>query len=338
MNNIKKIGLSALAGSLVAISANAAELAVSGSVELTYVDTGGDAGNEVTGNSFGANSGITFSGSGDVGFGTVSMTRAINDTNTGWGSSFQTLDMGDMGIVSFDSTGGALVGLTAKDDTLPTAYEESWTGVGSSGVSGVGSTNVIGYRNTFEGVSISAGYTNGEGATSTGESAASGAGAHGSTADLHLEMNVPELDGFTLGLGISDSTASNKGAGTSDTQTVQATATYTIGPVALGYRMAEVNDGLTGAADHAVDAFSIAFNVNDNFAISYGEVSNEQKAIAATAAVTNDIKGYSAAYTMGAASIRFNHSSSDNDAQGAAATHTVGANDETTEISLALSF
>ena len=30
MNNLKKIGLSALAGSLVAISANAAELSVSG--------------------------------------------------------------------------------------------------------------------------------------------------------------------------------------------------------------------------------------------------------------------------------------------------------------------
>ena len=55
MNNLKKIGLSALAGSLVAISANAAELSVSGSVELTYTDTGGTSGNEVTGNSFGAN-------------------------------------------------------------------------------------------------------------------------------------------------------------------------------------------------------------------------------------------------------------------------------------------
>ena len=60
MNNLKKIGLSALAGSLVAISANAAELSVSGSVELTYTDTGGTGGNEVTGNSFGANSGIAF--------------------------------------------------------------------------------------------------------------------------------------------------------------------------------------------------------------------------------------------------------------------------------------
>jgi outer membrane protein OmpU len=52
MNNMKKIGLSALAGSLVAFSANAAELSVAGGVELTYTDTGGNKGNEVTGNSY----------------------------------------------------------------------------------------------------------------------------------------------------------------------------------------------------------------------------------------------------------------------------------------------
>ena len=51
MNNLKKIGLSALAGSLVAISANAAELTVSGSVEVTYTDTGGTAGNRQQGSS-----------------------------------------------------------------------------------------------------------------------------------------------------------------------------------------------------------------------------------------------------------------------------------------------
>jgi outer membrane protein OmpU len=322
MNNIKKIGLSALAGSLVAISANAAELAVSGSVELTYVDTGGDTGNEVTGNSFGANSGITFSGSGDVGFGTVSLTRAINDTNTGWGSSFQTLDMGDMGILSFDSTGGALVGLTANDDLLPTAYEESWTGVGSSGVSGVGSTNVIGYTNTIQGVSISAGYTNGEGSTSTGESAASGAGAHGSTAGIYLSMSP--VEGLTVGAGASESSASKLGAAsnTDDTVNMQASITYAMGPVAIGYREAEVNDGAKGAASHEINAFSIAFNVNENFAISYGEVENTQNAAAASVSVVNDIKGYSAAYTMGAASVRINRSESDNDAVGTTNVHT----------------
>ena len=150
MTNMKKLGLSALAGSLVAFSANAAELSVGGGVELTYVDTGGNKGNEVTGNSYGANSSITMTGSGDVGFGTVSMTRTINDSANGWGSSHQSLDMGDMGVFSFDSSAGGLVGVTANDDLMPTAYEEASTGVSSKGVSGGGSTNVIGYSQRFE--------------------------------------------------------------------------------------------------------------------------------------------------------------------------------------------
>ena len=45
MINLKKVGLTALAGSLVAFSANTAEMSVSGGVELTYVDTGGTGSN-----------------------------------------------------------------------------------------------------------------------------------------------------------------------------------------------------------------------------------------------------------------------------------------------------
>jgi len=325
---MKKIGLSALAGSLVAISANAAEISVSGSMELTYVDTGGDSGNEVTGNSFGANSGITFKGSGDVGFGTASMTRAINDTNTGWGSSFQTLDMGEIGTFSFDSTGGALVGLKANDDTLPTAYEEVWTGVSGSGVSGVGSTNVIGYKGTFEGVSISAGYT--KGGTATGESTSSGPGSHGSIKGLYLSMSP--IDGLTVGVGGSDNSTTSIVVNSTDTTELLASANYAMGPVAVGARMAEVNNGGVGKGANEIIGYSVAFNVNENFAISYGEQENKKIGVSSTAAVTEDVTGISAAYTMGAASVRMNHSESTNDG------NVLSADDETTEISLALTF
>ena len=329
MNNLKKIGLSALAGSLVAISANAAELSVSGSVEVTYTDTGGTVGNEVTGNSFGAKSDMTFTGSGDVGFGTVTMNRALSDAGA-ITTSYQTLDMGDMGTLSFDSTAGQLVGIAANDDLMPTAYEEVWTGVSGSGISGVGSTNVIGYTNTFAGVSISAGYTNGEGATQTGESAASGAGAHGSTRDIYLSMSP--IDGLTIGAGQSVNSGTDTSTTSSDTVESVANIVYTMGPVSAGYRVGESEDGTAGAASHAITAWSVAFNVNDNFAISYGEQENEQNAISATAAVAEDVTGLSAAYTMGAASVRFNHSESSNDG------HVSTVDDETTEISLALSF
>jgi len=328
MTNMKKLGLSALAGSLVAFSANAAELSVSGGVELTYVDTGGNTGNEVTGNSYGANSGVTLSGSGDVGFGTVSMTRALNDTNSGWGSSFQTLDMGDMGVLSFDSTAGALVGITANDDLLPTAYEEAWTGVSGSGVSGVGSTNVIGYRNTFGMFSVSAGYS--QGGTSTAESASSGAGAHGSITDIYV--SVSPMDGLTVGAGHAENTSTDISATSTDTTSMVAQAVYTTGPVSFGYRVAQKNGGTASTASRVVEAMSVAFNVNDSFAVSYGVQDTEKEAISATAAVTEAVTGISAAYTSGAASVRVNHSKADHD------NGVSGVDDETTEVSLVLSF
>ena len=329
MNNLKKIGLSALAGSLVAISANAAELSVSGSVEVTYTDTGGTVGNEITGNSFGAKSDMTFTGSGDVGFGTVTMNRALSDAGA-ITTSYQTLDMGDMGTLSFDSTAGQLVGIAANDDLMPTAYEEVWTGVSGSGIAGVGSTNVIGYTNTFAGVSISAGYTNAEGSGQTGESASSGAGFHGSTRDVYLSMSP--IDGLTIGAGQSVNSSTDTSTTSSDTVESVANIVYTMGPVSAGYRMGESEDGTASAASHAITGWSVAFNVNDNFAVSYGELENEQNAIGATAAITEEVTGLSAAYTMGAASVRFNHSESSNDG------HVSTVDDETTEISLALSF
>ena len=39
--NIKKIGMTALAGSLVAMGANAAEMSVSGNAKVTYVTNSG---------------------------------------------------------------------------------------------------------------------------------------------------------------------------------------------------------------------------------------------------------------------------------------------------------
>tara|TARA_Y100000591_G_scaffold106725_1_gene90867 strand:+ start:824 stop:1810 length:987 start_codon:yes stop_codon:yes gene_type:complete len=328
MTNIKKLGLSALAGSLVAVSANAAELSVAGGVELTYVDTGGNTGNEVTGNSYGANSSVTMTGSGDVGFGTVSMTRTLNDTNSGWGSSFQTLDMGDMGVFSFDSTGGALVGITANDDLLPTAYEEAWTGVSGSGVVGVGSTNVIGYRNSFGMFSVSAGYT--QNGTANAESASNGEGSHGSITDIYV--SVSPIDGLTIGAGHAENTGADTSATSEDTQSVVAQAVYSTGPVSFGYRQSYQDKGAAGTASRDIEGMSVAFNVNDNFAISYGVQDTTVEAISATAAVTEEVTGISAAYTSGAASVRVNHSKADND-NGAS-----GTDDETTEVSLVLSF
>ena len=310
MINLKKIGLTALTGSLVAFSASAVEFGVAGGVELTLTDTGGTAGNEVTGNQFGANSALTFTASGDVGFGTVTATRALLDSagaSGGISTSHQTLDMGDMGIFSFDGQGGAHVGTTANDDVLPTAYEEVWTGVAGDGIAGVGSTNVIGYQNTFSGVSVSAGYTNSEGSTATAESSSSGAG-HGSTYDVYVSMAA--MEGLKVGIGASRNSSTDSANVGDDTSEWISHAVYSTGPVSVGIRLGKTNPGTVGTAGKDILGYSVAFNVNENFALSYAEQEIEK---GGTTAVTEEVSAISAAYTVGAASVRFHRAESSND-------------------------
>ena len=59
MNNLKKVGLTALAGALVSVSANAAELSVTGGASISF------AGEEkkTTGNGWSTVDGLTFSAS-----------------------------------------------------------------------------------------------------------------------------------------------------------------------------------------------------------------------------------------------------------------------------------
>ena len=63
MNNITKIGLTALAGSLVATSAFAGAMSVSGSAKVTYGSNGEE---RSTGAPYSNSKGITFSGSGEL--------------------------------------------------------------------------------------------------------------------------------------------------------------------------------------------------------------------------------------------------------------------------------
>ena len=63
MNNIKKIGLTALAGSLVTLGSHAGEMSVSGGIN-TVLKFG--KGGENTSRSIGADRDVTFSGSGEL--------------------------------------------------------------------------------------------------------------------------------------------------------------------------------------------------------------------------------------------------------------------------------
>ena len=327
MKNLKKIGLSALAGSLVAFSASAVEMSVSGTSEVTYTTSSGTAG--ASGNPMGSNTSIKFSGSGNVGWADVTIVRTINDgLGSAFLSAYQTMDMGDMGKVSFDAIGGGLEGLAPNDDVLPTAYEEMWNGISGTGMSGAASNDTLGYSNSMMGVDLSLAYSKGGTAASSDGSAGTEISA-GDTKDWHVSYAIPGYEGLVLKHGRS--TTSYTAAGANDDTYENTHVIYTQGNVSGGIRIGEAQSGTTGTAGENIQAASIAFNINDNFAVSVGTQETEFDKSSGVD-VTETVDAISASYTVGAASIRA-HIGDGGDIDGLA-----GANAEFMELSLVLSF
>ena len=327
MKNIKKVGLSALAGSLVAFSANAVDMSVTGTAEVTYTTNGGTS--SVTGNPFGSNTSLKFSGSGDVGFGTATIVRTINDSlGSAYLSAYTTLDMGDMGKLSHDAIGGGLEGTAANDDILPTAYEEVWNDISGTGVLGAASNDTIGYSNTIMGATISLATTKGgTGASADGKNDGEGVTSH--ISDWHVKTPVPYVDGLTIAYGQSKTEFAISSE--NDDTSMVGHILYNMGPASLGYRIAEQQDGSNGSNGLNVEAYAVAFNLNDEMSVSLATQDTEYDVPSGTN-VTETVDAVNASYTVGAASVRATFSESDNDGG------QTGDTDEHMELSLVLSF
>jgi outer membrane protein OmpU len=331
MNNLKKVGLTALAGSLVAFSAQAVEMAVSGSAKVTYINGHGT---EVDGNPMGMNTSMVFSGSGEVNGYATNLTIVSADKVGGMSSAALSIDLGDMGKITFDQHTGA-GGISTIDDKTPTAAEEVWdgidavTGTGQGRVGG-GNDGVFVYANSFAGYNLSAQVSKGS-RTNNSDDANSG-GTGGGSWDFALTTDGL-MDGLSVGAGYGKiANGAQTGANSDDTdEHMVAFANYTIGMVTVGYSEAAISAGVAGGQTEYAKAFGIAANLSDNLSISYGEREVEY-ANASAAHVTNDMSGIALAYTMGSAKVTVQKNESDNNAGSA------GTNDENTEIALSLSF
>ena len=313
MNNLKKIGLSALAGSLVAFSANAVEMSVSGTAEITYATLKGDGTAGVTtGSPWGSNTSMAFTGSGNVGWADVTLKRTINDKlGSAYLSAWQTMDMGDLGTISFDAIGGGLEGVTAYDDKLPTAYEEIWNGVSGSGIAGAASNDTIGYSNSFGPVSISLATSKAGGVAASTDGGVAAEPVTGTISDAHVTLDASMLlDGLTVMAGTSTTDYTN--AGDQDDTAHVGHIVYSTGPVSVGYRMGQAQSGTDGTAGQNIEAMSIAFAVNDEISVSVGTQDTEYDTASGTN-ITENVDAISASYTVGAASIRMHNATSSND-------------------------
>mgnify|MGYP001232039862 FL=1 len=301
MDNIKKIGLTALAGSLVAVSAaNAGALSVSGGAKFGYAASDGNEDLETDGNRFGMQKLISFSGSGELDNGnTISLTHNMAVTG-GLSTSVLKYDMGDMGSLTYSEDSGD-VGIGKIDDLMPTAEEEVTNGIDADTASGAnealvgkvdGGMTGFNYVYTMDMATIQLGYS--PKTTSGNNDDGSNSGAGGKKSSTSIAVTATPMDGLTVFGGTGD-----KGTGTQEDDHDTYGLKYAFGPITVGYQHSEIDFAATTSNDLETDMFGVSFQVNDDLSISYGEQDTE----AETSSVEQEVSGMSVAYSMGSISI-----------------------------------
>ena len=327
---MKKIGLTALAGSLVASTAIAGELTITGGAILSYKAFDGS--NDATDNpnKIAMDQELTAAGSAELDNGmTVSLSHALTSTGSGSATSSITLDMGDMGTIAYSdaSIGG---GLNALDDITPTAWEEVTDGVAGEVQAGMGNGSGFAYSNTVAGAALSIQYSENFTATGSDGTQTTAAAANGLGTSHSVGVTYPVGDtGLTVYGGFGTE-------GQADTTTIDHDTIgvkYAMGAFTVGY---QVNDEDNSAADNTAAAdedleteiFGLSFSVNDDLSVSYG---NHKTSSTATSALDQEIDGVSIAYSMGGMTLSvYNH-------EGENISNVAGTS-EGTEISLAFAF
>jgi len=275
MNKLTKIGASALAGSLVAFSVNAAEVSVGMGASITYNNTGAD----VTGNNFTMGDSLNFSASGETDGGLMITSKM--EIDGGAEDDHSITIAGDFGTLIFDGH-GASTPMGAIDDKSPNAYEESWdvvSGADAGIINGNAQDNMFIFNtNEMNGVSASVSYVR-----------SSTASANSGTS---LALKYTGVEGLTVGYGMEDDEST---AGTTVDESVLY-ATYASGPVTVGFTVSE-SDSSAASADKEFESAGVTYAVNDDFSVGY-HVSNLE-----TTQVTSDgdqeATGYSFSYTSG---------------------------------------
>ena len=309
MTNFKKIGMTALAGSLAAIGyAQAGALDVTGTARMEYQSTTSAAGN--ADDSFAQNTSISFSGSGELDNG---MTVSYFSLQAGSNASSQSVsvDMGDTGKVMMSNYNMAGIGMI--QDKVPNGGEQPWDDLGTHGApeQGVASPhagNRLGYSNTIGGATVSASLDYQQSSPTTS-----------------LAVSMPLMDGLEVGVGM----ATDQDSATTEQDIETAYITYAMGGISVGYQLTEVN---AAAANSDIDrtSYGISFAVNDNLSVGYGVSNTEFEASSITSDEENT--GIGIAYTSCGMKLGIINNVKDN-AGG------VGATDlETTELQLTFAF
>ena len=281
MNNLKKIGLTALAGSLVATSvAYAGELAVTGSAGMKIENSS----NSSAGKTVGMDNNIYFKGSGETDSGlNINVSYELDDgSDSGnasavWDNHSVSVGNDTIGTVTVHGHGGSSA-VTALDTTaagdlwdngslIPAANAPTDSGAGN---------NIVVYAlpSVIDGVSVSASY------------ATAGNNHEGSTA---YGLTYTGVEGLSVSFGYGE----NKGTVNVTDEQLVTKASYAYGPITAGYSINQVEKD---AADSlTVSSMSLSYSVTDSISVSYGEETFDRS----NNTVDIEVSGISGSYTSG---------------------------------------
>jgi outer membrane protein OmpU len=311
MNNFKKIGMTALAASLVSTSVFAGELTVSGSAGINWENYSGTAKSSTKAFSMGNQ--ITFSGSGELDNGmNVSLSfvidefdNAAHESVANSGSVFDahsvTVSSDALGTLKFSGEGGD----SAQNAVGDTAAGNIWdnfdarvTSAAKLSESGA-TTNMIHYTlpTLVDGVALAASYVP-AGTTDTSDTAYS--------------VVYTGIDGLTASYG--HGTSDQDAAGTVDTAAADADTTsmklsYVYGSVTLAYSDHD-HDSATDTSDQSAKSMKISYAVSDDISVTYAT-----EEIDSNASAGNEDAEYTkitTSYTSGGMTISANYQDADN--------------------------
>ena len=292
MNNLKKIGLTAIAASLATVSAHAADFSVTGSASMSYtsnsiVGIGGGA----NGNPWAMSDTVNFAASGELDNGwTVSYTMGLDGSATAAGAAFEdrtlAITLGDMGTLTLMAQDGSSV-VGSMDDKLPTAYEESWNFSGGPGTGTSVGTNAWKYAyGGVDGVNLEVSYVP---STATA--------ANGST---DIGITYTGIDGLTI--GVASGTDDTAGSGSEiDEQAMY--ITYAYDAFTFGVQSNE-SDSAVANADSEFSGWGVSYAVSDDISVSLAQTEIEREGTTTTSDSTTEHTAISASYTMGSMAVK----------------------------------
>jgi outer membrane protein OmpU len=291
MNNLKKIGLSALAGSLVATSAFAGEMSVAGGASINVEHTNG--GNGDTGKTFSMGNQLTFSGSGELDNGlNVALSfvldqnddkKADNATNTNYneGSPFDshsvTISSDAMGSLKFSGEGGSSA-ISAMDGTAAGDIWDSFdiaSTVHPTGIGGGDNSMMYTLPAMVDGVALNLSYT-----------------PRGSTdSTVAYSVSYTGMENLTVNYALGDGAADN-----TDGEAMK--ISYVMGPLTGTYTNYEFS-GATAATSDDTSSYAVTYLLpGDELSVTYGAETVERGTL-------QDVETWkvSAAYTAGGMTI-----------------------------------